>query len=98
MADELTELLAQYSHDVAWSGWMKFMFAQGTLGADGTWTMPADKVQRWTRQMNTPFKELQPKEQASDFEQAEAIRAVIRAHSADVLAREDVHARRQGDA
>ena len=66
----LQELLAEYAH-AAWSGWMQYMFSKSMLHADGSVTIPASLVQRWTRQMNTLYKDLPEVEQRSDLEEAE---------------------------
>ncbi len=58
---------AEAAHDV-WAHWMKYMFTQGKHHADGTWTMPADKVERWERLMSTDFPDLTDAEQVSDYE------------------------------
>ena len=41
------EQLADYAHD-AWSGWMKYMFSKCTKNLDGSMTIPANSVERWT--------------------------------------------------
>lgn len=69
----MREELAEYAHDDAWAHWMKYMFSCGTTNEDGTWTMPADRAERWKRQMNTPYSELSEKEKESDLEQADKI-------------------------
>ena len=56
-----------------WSHWMRYMFSCGTFNADGSWTMPAEKVERWKRQMETDFANLTEKEQVSDYEQADGV-------------------------
>ena len=66
------ELMADMVHEV-WANWMKYMFSQGsTYGIDGCkkweWIMPAEKYERWSRQMNTPYRELTEKEKESDRE------------------------------
>jgi len=76
----LTEKLAEYSHDIAWAGWMIYMFTQGTFNDDGTWTMPAEKAERWTRQMETKYDSLTEKERESDREQARFIIEIIGNH------------------
>lgn len=74
---ETLETLAAAAHE-SWSHWMRWMFGEGTLNDDGTWTMPADKVQRWHRQMWTPYAELSEGEKESDRDEArKIIRALI---------------------
>ena len=65
----MLEGIADVQHAI-WAHWMAYMFTQGTYNADGSWTMPAAKVERWTRQMNTPYSELTEKEKESDRNQA----------------------------
>ena len=72
---ELRERLAAVQHEI-WAHWMHYMFTQGTY-SDGTWTMPADKVERWSRQMATPYSGLTFKEQESDRHQADKVMAVL---------------------
>lgn len=72
----MREKLAELAHD-QWSGWMKYLFSKGVFNDDETWTMPAEFVQRWTRQMNTPYPKLSETEQDSDREQADKFLAVI---------------------
>lgn len=43
------EALADLEHD-RWSRWMRHQFSKGTFNDDGTWTMPAESVDRWKRQ------------------------------------------------
>lgn len=74
--DTAKERLAAYAHD-AWGGWMKYLFSKGTFNDDGTWTMPAWAVERWQRQMNTPYAELPEEEKESDREEAEKIIKVL---------------------
>lgn len=76
MLEPLREPLAYLSHAI-WSHWMRWMFSVGTFNEDGSWTMPADKAQRWQRQMNTPYTELPEHEREGDREQADKILAVI---------------------
>ena len=74
----LLEKLAYVQHAI-WSHWMQYMFTQGTFNEDGSWTMPAEKVNHWQRQMSTNYDSLTKKEQASDLDQAEKVIEVIRA-------------------
>lgn len=68
-ADDM-ELNSDIEHEI-WSSWMQYMFMCGYNNADGSWTMPADKVERWKRQMNTPYRNLSEKEKSSDREQVQ---------------------------
>lgn len=75
--DQLREALAEYSHNSAWSGWMRYMFSKGTFNDDGTWTMPAWAVERWQRQMNTPYSDLSEEEKKSDRKEASEMIALM---------------------
>lgn len=77
MNDDIRELLAAYSHDAAWSGWLRYQFSKGTFNDDGSWTMPAWAVERWTRQMNTRYVDLPEQEKNSDREEADKMLAII---------------------
>lgn len=72
---EIAELSAQQlerhadlEHEI-WASWMRYMFSCGTMNPDRSWTMPPEKVERWQRQMNTPYSALSDREQKSDREQ-----------------------------
>jgi hypothetical protein len=71
-ADSIREALAAYAHD-AWAGWMQWLFKHGEQNADGTFTINADKVARWQRQMMTPYAELPEGEKESDRKEADQI-------------------------
>lgn len=70
------EKLAELAHS-QWSGWIGYMFSKGTLHADGTLTLPKWAVERWTRQMNTPYAELSEEEKTSDRIEADKFLAVL---------------------
>ncbi|MCL4296170.1 MAG: hypothetical protein KJ077_10600 [Anaerolineae bacterium] len=72
----LREKLAALQHEI-WSHWMRWQFSVGTFNEDGSWTMPAEKAQRWQRQMNTSYSELSETEKESDREQADKVLAVL---------------------
>ena len=61
---------ADLEHEI-WASWMRYMFSKGTYNPDGSWTMPAELVERWQDQMNTPYSLLTEKEQKSDIEQVQ---------------------------
>ena len=75
---EQEEQMASETHNV-WSSWMKYMFSKGETNPDGTWTMPQWAVNRWSRQLSTPYAELDEQEKQSD-------RDVITEHYPSVLA------------
>lgn len=67
------EAIAGLCHE-QWSGWMKYLFSKGSMRADARgpiWVMPAWAVERWQRQMNTPYAELSAAEQDSDRAEAD---------------------------
>jgi len=66
----IREELADYAHR-AWSGWMQYMFSKSIMNKDGSITIPASLVLRWTRQMNTSYGELPETEKNSDLEEAD---------------------------
>jgi hypothetical protein len=77
--DDLIEKLAAYAHD-AWAGWMRYQFEKSTPGwgdQSGTYTIPRGLVERWNRQMNTPYAGLPPDEKESDRDEARKILAII---------------------
>lgn len=67
---ELRESLASYAHD-AWSGWMSYLFGRSTRNTDGTVTIPKWAVERWDRQVSTPYKDLSESEKESDRAEAD---------------------------
>lgn len=73
---EIRERLADLCHK-QWSGWLNYMFSKGTFNPDGTWTMPAWAVERWKRQMETPYSELSKSEQDSDRNEADKFLTLI---------------------
>ncbi len=78
MGDEekIREDVAGLCHE-QWSGWMRWLFQFGVHNDDGTFTMDADKVARWTRQMKTSYADLSGSEQESDRKEADKFYRVI---------------------
>lgn len=68
----LREKLATVQHDI-WISWMEYLFSVSIDNNDGTYTIPADKVARWVRQMSTPYSKLSEDEKNSDREQADKV-------------------------
>lgn len=74
-ATEPREQFADYAH-TAWAGWMRHLFQFGKQNTDGTFTINADKVERWQRQMKTPYTALPDEEKESDRAEADHILAI----------------------
>ena len=72
----MREKLAELCHN-QWSDWMEYLFSKGTFNEDGTWTMPKEFVDRWRRQMNTPYEGLYEPEQESDRKEADKFIDII---------------------
>lgn len=70
------EKLAENAHE-SWVGWMSYLFQKSTLNGNGTVTIPAGLVERWTRQMNTPYDNLPDEEKQSDLDEADKILEII---------------------
>lgn len=68
--NDLREDLAQLAHE-QWAGWMQYLFSKCERREDGAVIMPAWAVERWTRQMNTPYSQLSEAEQDSDRAEAD---------------------------
>lgn len=89
MDEELREELAALAHD-QWSGWMKYLFEKcrpgrsklGNWGLvkNGTMIIPTESVERWQRQMNTPYAELSEAEKESDRQEADRVLALLANH------------------
>lgn len=87
MSDDKTrEALADYAHE-AWSGWMKYLFEkcepihrlkEGTQReVEVCLMMPPWAVERWQRQMSTPYVDLPEEEKKSDREEADRMLAIM---------------------
>ena len=66
MGDEVgLEGLAALAH-AQWSGWMRHLFSLSKKQDDGSVIVPAGLVDRWERQMQTPYNQLSFDEQELD--------------------------------
>ena len=72
---ELREELASVQHEI-WSHWMKYLFSQCSYPTGGA-LIPGDKVERWSKQMNTPYDKLSEQEKESDREQADKVLGLL---------------------
>ena len=73
---ELMEKLADAEHN-GWAHWQKYLHSKCVANEDGSLTIPAELVERWTRQINTPYSELTEKEKESDRNQVRLIERYI---------------------
>jgi hypothetical protein len=76
VAHPLLEALAAAEHD-SWGRWMLFLFATCQQNRDGSVTIPAELVDRWDRQANTPYAGLTEAEKESDRAEVRRILPVI---------------------
>lgn len=72
MSESLREKLAANAHD-SWTSWMTYMFGCGMVDAQGQLVIPASLVERWQRQMVTPYGQLPEQEKRSDRIEADRI-------------------------
>ena len=70
MSDTLRERLAKLAHE-QWSGWMYYLFSKSQANDDGTVTIPKWAVERWKRQVETPYDSLPEDEKESDRKEAD---------------------------
>lgn len=61
----LKEELAAIEH-LRWAGWQEYLHSVCISNDDGSLTIPASYVQRWRRQIATPYEELSHDEQQMD--------------------------------
>lgn len=77
------EALAEYAHE-AWSGWMKYLFgktetSERFFSGEIVVVIPRWAVDRWQRQMNTPYADLPESEKESDRAEADKMLAILAA-------------------
>lgn len=72
----MREAAADVQHQI-WAHWMKYVFSICPQQEDGSVIIPADKVERWKRQVNTPYQDLSEKEKESDRHQADKVLSAL---------------------
>lgn len=75
--DALVDTLAAIEHD-RWAHWQSYVHSKCSRQSDGSLVIPAELVQRWERQIRTPFDQLSESEKNSDRDQVFNYLAVIR--------------------
>jgi len=73
---ETREILAAEAHD-AWSGWMEYLFTKCIQNTDKSVTIPKSMVDRWKRQLDTPYAKLSEQEKDSDRKEADRYLKII---------------------
>jgi len=76
--DDLVENLAAIEH-ARWSHWQRYLHGKCLPQSDGSLLIPADLVERWQRQMETPFEKLAEAEKESDRKQVQKYLPIIKA-------------------
>src|SRR5215217_2057384 len=79
---ELLEALAAVEHE-RWSHWQSYLHSRCIAGDDGSLTIPAKLVERWSTQLSTPYDELSEVEKESDRDQVRKTLEVLRAFLLD---------------
>jgi len=74
---DLTDTLAAIEHE-RWSHWQRYMHSKATKQPDGSLQIPAELVEQWERQIETPFEQLTETEKASDREQVQKYLPVVK--------------------
>jgi hypothetical protein len=62
---DLVEVLADIEHE-RWSEWMRWLFVHGKWNKNGSFTINADKAQRWSRLAGLPYELLDNETQEWD--------------------------------
>lgn len=76
MGEELgLEGLAALAH-AQWSGWMRHLFSLSQKQDDGSIIIPAALVERWEKQIQTPYKQLSFDEQELDRREGRRVLAL----------------------
>ncbi len=83
MSSDLREKLAELCHE-QWSGWMDYLFLQGTFHADGSFTIKKSAADRWMRQKTTYYYHLTEKEKDSDRKEADKFIEILKNRNADL--------------
>lgn len=65
---DVLDRLAEIEHE-RWAHWQRFVHDSCQEQEDGSLVIPAEVVQRWERQIATPYPDLTQAERDSDIEQ-----------------------------
>lgn len=79
MRSELTEQLADKAH-ASWARWMAHLFRVCDKRPDGSVVIPPALVERWQRQVNTPYAQLSEYEKRSDRDEVTHLLPILEQH------------------
>lgn len=74
--NDTREAVADIQHAI-WAHWMRYQFSVCQQNDDGSLTIPAEKVERWQRQIDTDYAGLSEREKDSDRDQADKVLGVL---------------------
>lgn len=77
---DLLEKLAAIEHE-RWADWQRYCHAKGVKDKNGWVSLPWECVERWERQIATPYAELSEPEKQSDRDQVARYWPLIKSHS-----------------
>jgi len=69
-SEQLVEQLAAIEH-ARWAHWQRYVHDQCEPQENGSLVIPADLVERWEAQIETPYADLTEREKDSDREQVQ---------------------------
>ena len=72
----MKEQMANKVHEI-WAAWMSYVFNLSKQNQDGSVTIPKHMVNKWLRQMMTPYEDLPLAERESDIIIAEEILLLV---------------------
>jgi hypothetical protein len=72
----LIEELAAIEHD-RWAHWQRYMHEKAVRQPDGGLLVPPELVEKWERQIATPYADLSDDEKESDREQVQCYLPII---------------------
>lgn len=75
--DGLVDALANIEH-ARWAKWQRYLHSKAVKQLDGSLVIPAELVERWERQIETPYQSLTEDEKESDREQVREYLPVIK--------------------
>lgn len=76
----LLEALATIEHE-RWSHWQRYMHSLCRRKPDGSLVVPAELVERWERQITTPYADLTDSEKESDRNEVRRYWPTIASHT-----------------